>query len=80
VEALKESMRGLMLSASKTLPGLPPTERIAMEAFLFNYAWENSRGLPHRIVLTAEKQKLLDAANRHTAGTELASLFTEEEL
>ena len=80
VEALKESMRGLMLNASKTLTGLPPTERIVMEAFFFNYRWENSRGLPHRIVLTAEKQKLLDALNRHAAGTELASLFTEEEL
>ncbi|MDQ1469289.1 MAG: hypothetical protein QOJ99_769, partial [Bryobacterales bacterium] len=42
--------------------------------------WENSRGLPHRLVLTAEKQKLLDAANHHTAGSELVSLFNEEEL
>jgi hypothetical protein len=80
VEALKESMRGLMLNASKTLPGLPSNERIVMEAFFFNYRWENSRGLPHRIVLTAEKQKLMDAVNHHTAASELASLFTEEEL
>jgi hypothetical protein len=80
VEALKESMRGLMLNASKTLPGLPPTERIAVEVFFFNYRWENSRGLPHRVVLTAEKQKLMDAANHHVTASELASLFTEEEL
>lgn len=80
VEGLKESMRGLMLGASKALPGLPANERIVMEAFLFNYRWENARGLPHRIMLTAEKQKLIDAANRHAARAELAGLFTEEEL
>ncbi|MES1260597.1 MAG: hypothetical protein ABUS49_02590 [Acidobacteriota bacterium] len=80
MEALRESMRGLMLSASKSLPGLPGNERIVMEAFLFNFRWENARGLPRRIMLTAEKQKLLDAANRHASGAELLSLFTEEEL
>jgi hypothetical protein len=80
VAALKESLRGLMLSASKQLPGLPANERIVMEAFLFNWNWENARGLPHRIMLTAEKQKLLDALNRHASGRELNALFTEEEL
>jgi hypothetical protein len=77
---LKDAMRGLMLNASRSLPGLPPNERIIMEAFLFSYNWENARGLPHRIMLTAEKQKLIDAANRHATGSELAAIFTEEEL
>src|SRR5271165_2119740 len=45
-EALKEMMRGLMASAGRSLTGLPPEERIVMEAFLFNYRWENTRGLP----------------------------------
>ena len=80
VELLRESMRALMLSASKSLPGLPNNERIVMEAFLFNYRWENARGLPHRIMLTAGKQKLLDALSRHAGGSELTALFTEEEL
>jgi hypothetical protein len=80
MEGLKESLRGLMLNAGKALPGLPPTERITMEAFLFNYRWENSRGLAHRVMLTAQKQKLLDAANRHANAAELAALITEEEL
>ena len=49
VDGLKMTMRELMTSASKTLPGLPTQERIVMEAFLFNYRWENARGLPHRL-------------------------------
>ena len=79
-EVLKDSLRSLMLSAGKSLPGLPNNERIVMEAFLFSYKWENARGLPHRIMLTAEKQKLIDAVNRHATGPELAAIFTEEEL
>ena len=80
MELLRDSMRGLMLGASKTLTGLPAGERIVMETFLFNYHWENSRGLAHRLVLTAEKQKLLDASARHLTGAELAAVFTQEEL
>jgi hypothetical protein len=80
VAVLKETMRGLMTNACKTLPALPPDERIVMEAFLFNYNWEQSRGLPHRIVLTAYKQKLLDALARHATPAEMAALFEEEEL
>lgn len=80
VDGLKAIMRELITSASKSLPGLPPQERIVMEAFLFNYRWENSRGLPHRLVLTTTKQQLTDAANRHSTPAEMAALFTEEEL
>src|SRR5262249_5182494 len=54
--ALKEVMKDLMVNASKSLPGLPDNERIMMEAFLFNYRWENARGLDHRIVISAGKK------------------------
>ena len=80
VDGLKLIMRDIMTAASRSLPGLPPQERIVMEAFLFNYRWENSRGLPHRLVLTTTKQQLIDASNRHSTPTEMAALFTEEEL
>ena len=79
VAELKEAMRGLMLGASKTLTGLPPNERIGMETFLFNYRWETSRDLPKRIVLTAGKQQLLDAINKHLSAAEIAKLFDEQE-
>lgn len=80
VEDLKATMRDLMTGASKSLPGLPPQERIVMEAFLFDYSWEQTRGLPHRIMLTAYKQKLTDAAKRHASPEEMAALFQEDEL
>jgi hypothetical protein len=76
---LKESMRNLMVSASATLEGLPANERVAMEAILFNYAWENSRGLPHRVFMTAEKQKLLDAKSGHATPADLIGLIEEQE-
>jgi hypothetical protein len=80
VEELKATMRELMTGASRSLPGLPPRERIVMEAFLFDYSWEQTRGLPHRVMLTAFKQELLDAVGRHATPAEMAALFTEDEL
>jgi hypothetical protein len=80
LEALKETMRGLMTGASRSLPGLPPEEHLVMEAFFFNYSWENTRGLPHRIVLTAQKRKLQDAVNKHASASEIAAIIEETEL
>jgi len=80
LEALKETMCGLMARATESLPGLPSDEHLVMEAFLFNYSWENTRGLPHRIVFTAQKGKLLDAVNRHASAAEIAALIEESEL
>lgn len=80
VEGLKELMRGQMFGASRILTGLPANEHIVMEAFLFNYRWENSRDLPKRIILTAGRQQLLDAQNKHLSAAEIAKLFDEQEL
>jgi hypothetical protein len=80
IEDLKSIMRELMTGAGKSLQGLPPQERIVMEAFLFNYSWEQTRGLPHRIMLTAFRQKLIDAVNHHATPEEMAALFQEDEL
>lgn len=75
---MKEAMRSLMMNASSTLEGLPNSERIAIEAILFNYSWENNRG-PRRIFMTAGKQKLLDAKAHHSSPAEIASLIDEQE-
>ena len=75
---MKDAMRSLMTNASSTLEGLPNSERIAMEAILFNYSWENNRG-PRRIFMTAGKQKLLDAKAHHSSPAEIASLIDEQE-
>lgn len=78
VDPLKAIMRDLMVGACQKLPGLPANEHIVMEAFLLNFKWEQARDLPNRIVLTANKQQLLDAAAKHLSGPELAALFNEE--
>jgi hypothetical protein len=76
---LKDMMRRLMMNESATLEGLPPNERFAMETILFGYSWENSRGLPHRVFMTAEKQRLLDARAAHASPEQLASIIEEQE-
>src|SRR5207248_2026171 len=76
---LKESMRTLMMDASGTLDGLPLNERVAMEAILFSYTWENARGLPHRVFMSAEKEKLLEAKSNHASQADLAAIIEEQE-
>lgn len=80
IEALKVVMRELMTGASKTLTGLPPEQRIVMEAFFFNYRWEQTRGLPHRFALVTTRAKLLDAVAKHMSPSDMAGLFEEEEM
>lgn len=79
VPVLKETMRNILVNASGTMEGLPPNERIAMEAILFNFRWEDSKGLPHRVFMSAEKQKLADAKAAHAGPAELAAVFEEQE-
>jgi len=79
VAELKDTMRTLMMNASETLEGMPANEHVAMEAILFYYSWENSRGLPRRIFMTAEKQKLMDAKSSHATPQQLAQIIEEQE-
>ena len=58
---LREQLKQQMLNASMSLGSMPGKERITMEAFLWNYNWETTGGLPHRITLSAERQKLVEA-------------------
>lgn len=76
---LRDSMRTLMMNASGTLEGLPASEHVAMETILFYYSWEETRGMPRRIFMSAEKQKLLDAKAAHAGQTELAAIIEEQE-
>jgi hypothetical protein len=77
---LKDTMRSLMANASSTLEGLPPNERIAMEAILLSGPGEKSvREIPRRIFMSAEKQKLVDAKANHATPAELAALVEEQD-
>ena len=73
---LREAMQNQMLSACKTMDGLPLNEHVAMEAILFSFSFENSKGLPQRIFMTTEKGKLLEAEANHT---DLATVIVEQD-
>jgi hypothetical protein len=73
---MKETMRGLMAEACNTLDAMPGDEKISVEAILWHYSWEDSRGIPQRVLMTADKSKLLGAAANHA---NLASIITEQE-
>jgi hypothetical protein len=77
---LKETMRSLIVNAGSTLEGLPPNERIAMEAILLNNPGEKSgKDVPRRIFMSAEKQKLMDAKANHATPAELAAIVEEQD-
>jgi hypothetical protein len=75
---LKDSMRSLMMNASGLLDGLAPTEQISMEVILFNYKWEDTQGIPHRVFMTTEKQKLQAARMTHAGQPELTAIIEEQ--
>jgi hypothetical protein len=58
---LKDTMRRTMANAA-ALPGLAPDDRVAVEAFLIYDYWENQTGMPHRILMTASRNSLQEAA------------------
>ncbi len=73
---LREALQNQMLSACKTMDGLPLSEHVAIEAILFSFSFENSKGLPQRIFMTAEKGQLLDAQASHA---DLATVIQEQD-
>jgi hypothetical protein len=77
--ALKPLMRTILVNASGTLEGQPSNERVAIETILLYFSWEDSKGLPRRVTMSAEKQKLLEARAAHASQTELAAFISEQE-
>jgi hypothetical protein len=72
-------MRTLLMDASTTLEGMPANEKVAIEAKLFSFSWENNRGIPHRLLMSAEKQKLLAARTSHASQADLTAIIDEQE-
>jgi hypothetical protein len=76
---LKETMRSILEDASATLEGVPSNEKIALEVKLFSFSWENNKGIPHRLLISGEKQKLLAARANHASQADLAAIVVEQE-
>ena len=79
VPILEQSMREVLAetAASSDIDPVPPNERIILGVTLFYFKWEDSTGLPRQIVMSAEKQKLLEARR---AKVDLASVIQEQKL
>jgi hypothetical protein len=75
--ALKVAMREMIARAATGLTAMPGNEQITFEAFLFNFNWEDRAGLPERLTVCANRQKVADAVARHASAAEMASLFEE---
>lgn len=77
---LREMMRNLLMESSTTLEGLPAREHISMEATLLSFSWErNGKEMPRRVLMSAEKQKLVDAKASHASQADLAGIIEEQD-
>lgn len=77
---LKATVVDLIARSAAALNGLPPAEQITFEAYLLGQPFENTAGLPRRsVMMTANRQKLLDAAARHATPAEIAALIEVRE-
>ena len=72
---LKDTMRRTMANAA-ALPGLTPDDHVAVEAFLIYNYWENQTGMPHRILMTASRSSLQDAAAKNA---DLTTVIQEQQ-
>ena len=75
VPILKDDMRRILANSAAAFDSVPPNERIAIEAKLWHYSWEDSKGIPQRILMSAEKSKLLGAQGSPAA---LAAVIEEQ--
>jgi hypothetical protein len=76
---LKSAMRDLIVKSATTLSALPPTQQITVEGFLDYFSFEDRTTLPRRLIMTASRQKILDAVARHAAAAEFATLIEERQ-
>ena len=79
IPLLEQDMREVMAqtAAASDMDMVPPNERIVIGVTLFYFKWEDSSGLPRQIVMSAEKQKLLQAVRNKV---NLATVIQEQKL
>ena len=79
---VKTAMRDLIVKSTATLSlsAMPPTEHdFTVEAFLDYFSFEDRTNLPRRLIMTANRQKIVDAVARHAAAAEFATLIEERD-
>ena len=73
---LMDTMRELLVRSGTVLEPLPGNEHVALQVRLWRYAWEDSKGIPQRVFMSALKSKLLDARTSHA---DLTPVILEQE-
>jgi hypothetical protein len=76
---LKSAMQDLFVKSATALTTLPAGERITVEAFLDYFTFEDRAGLPRRLIMTASRQKIMDAVARHAGTAQFATLIEERD-
>jgi hypothetical protein len=61
VPELRRAMRQALIDSAASLDTVPLEEQVVVVAMLSKYPWEDFKGLPHQIMMQAQKKKLLDA-------------------
>lgn len=77
LNTLKAAMREMIANAAGPLASMPANEQITVEAFLFYFNWEDRTGLPERVKICANRQKVAEAVARHATPAEMAAIFEE---
>lgn len=76
---LRAAMREMAANTAAALTSIPGNEQITLEAYLFYFNWEDRTGLPDRVTICANRQKLMDAVARHDSVAKMATLFEERD-
>jgi hypothetical protein len=78
---LKRNMEDAMLAMAASLDAVPANEKIVLGVTLFYYTkWEDTSGMPSRIVMQAARQKLLDVHLGRVPRSSLETIIRVEEL
>ena len=79
VPALKQMMRGMMITAATTLQSVPSEQQIVVGVSLFYYSWEDTAGLPGQIVMKAPRKTLLDIEAGRLKGPDIENAISVQE-
>jgi hypothetical protein len=77
VPDLRRAVRQALIDSAASLDNVPAEEQIVVVAMLSKYPWEDFKGLPHQILMQAQKKKLLDALRSGGAGLDEAIRIEE---
>jgi hypothetical protein len=77
---LKRMLQDAMVATAASLDNVPTQENIVFGVSLFYYKWEDTAGLPSRILMQAERQKLLDVQLGRASRSSVDAIIHVQEL